>query len=134
MKHLALIAALFLLPVAALAGDEPELVVIGGTPGGIAMAVTAARLGRHVTLVEYHRHLGGMSAAGLGASDIEHREMIQGFFREFVDRIKAHYVGKYGAGSEQVRLCQDGYWYEPSVAEKIFESFVTEQPALTVLK
>lgn len=124
---------LLLLPFIASAG-EPDLVVIGGTPGGIATAVTAARFGHSVTLVEYHRHLGGMSAAGLGASDIEHREMIQGFFREFVDRIKAHYVATHGESSKEVKLCKDGYWYEPKVAELIFESFIKEQPSITVLK
>ncbi len=113
---------------------EPEVVVIGATPGGIATAVTAARLGHDVALVEYHRRVGGMSASGLGASDIENRPLIQGFFREFVDRVKAHYVAAHGEKSEQVRLCQDGYWYEPSVAEKVFEQFLAEQPRIAVYK
>jgi NADPH-dependent 2,4-dienoyl-CoA reductase/sulfur reductase-like enzyme len=43
-----------------------DLVIYGGTPGGIAAAVSAARMGREVTLVEYHGHLGGMTASGLG--------------------------------------------------------------------
>lgn len=111
-----------------------EVVIIGGTPGGIATAVTAARLGHAVTLVEYHQRIGGMSAGGLGASDIENRAMIQGFFREFVDRVKAHYVAAYGEKSEAVKLCKDGYWYEPKVAEKVFESFIEEQPKIAVLK
>jgi hypothetical protein len=111
-----------------------DLVIYGGTPGGIATAVTAARLGRNVVLVEYHRHIGGMSTSGLGASDIRNRAMVQGLFREFVDRVKAHYVATYGANSEDVKLCKDGYWFEPSVAEKVFESFLAEQPSLQVLK
>lgn len=113
---------------------EADVVVIGGTPGGIATAVTAARLGNRVVLTEYHRHIGGMSASGLGASDIEHREMIQGIFREFVDRVKAYYIDKYGPDSENVKLCKDGYWFESFVAEKVFESFIEEQPLITVLK
>ncbi len=60
--------------------------------------------------------------------------MIQGFFREFVDRVRAHYVTAYGEKSEQVGLCKDGYWYEPSVAEKIFEGFLKEHPLLKVFK
>ncbi len=114
--------------------NDFDVVVIGGTPGGIAAAVTAARLGRSVALVEYHKHLGGMSTAGLGKSDIENRPMIQGLFREFVDRVKRYYVDRYGAESENVRLCRDGYYYEPSVAEKIFDELVNEQAAITVLK
>ena len=51
-----------------------------------------------------------------------------------MDRVHGHYVAAYGADSENVKLCKDGYWYEPSVAEKIFESFVSEQRSLTVLR
>jgi hypothetical protein len=111
-----------------------EVVVYGGTPGGIASAVSAARLGRSVALVEYHDHLGGMAASGLGKSDIENRAMIGGIFKDFVARILAYYVKTYGAESENVRLCRDGYYAEPSVAEAVFEALVGEQPTLTVIK
>lgn len=130
---LLLLALGALFDVDQLHADQADVVIVGATPGGIATAVTAARLGHRVVLTEYHRHIGGMSASGLGASDIEHREMIQGFFREFVDRVKAHYVKTYGADSENVKLCKDGYWYEPIVAEQVFESFIAEQPKITVL-
>src|SRR5687767_2707431 len=60
---------------------EFDVVVVGGTPGGIAAAVTVARQGRTVALVEYHGRIGGMSTSGLGKSDIENRAMIQGLFR-----------------------------------------------------
>lgn len=111
-----------------------DVVVMGGTPGGIAAAITAGRKGRRVLLVEYHPHLGAMSSSGLGASDIEKKEMIQGIFREFVDRVHNHYLDRYGAASEQVRLCKQGYWFEPSVAEQIFDRMVAEVPSITVLK
>ncbi|MBX3439107.1 MAG: FAD-dependent oxidoreductase [Planctomycetaceae bacterium] len=111
-----------------------DVAVIGGTPGGVAAAVAAARLGRTVVLVEEHAHLGGMSASGLGKSDIEHRELIQGLFGEFVRRVHQHYIETYGRESENVSLCRDGYYYEPSVAEAVFDRFVEEQPTLTVLR
>lgn len=138
MKSITLTAAVLLLGAASLGSTggaaDVDLVVIGGTPGGIATAVTAARLGHSVALVEYHRRVGGMSASGLGASDIEHRELIQGLFREFVDRVQAYYVTAYGAQSEEVKLCKSGYWFEPLVAEQVFEGLLAEQPAITVLK
>ena len=109
-----------------------DVVVLGATPGGIAAAVTAARLGHSVLLIEYHRHIGGMAASGLGKSDIEHRELIGGLFREFTERVLAAYVARYGADSDNVRLCDDGYYYEPSVAEAVFEGMVGEQPRIGV--
>lgn len=114
--------------------DDFDIVVIGGTPGGVAAAVTAARHGRSVALVEYHARLGGMAASGLGKSDIETKEAIGGLWREFVDRVRDHYVRTYGPAHENVKLCRDGYYYEPSVAEKIFDGLVAEQPRIRVYR
>lgn len=131
--------ALFLPLVALLASalaraEDFDLVVIGGTPGGVSAAVTAARHGRSVALVEYHGHLGGMAASGLGKSDIETKEAIGGLWREFVERVRGHYVRTYGPNHENVRLCRDGYYYEPSVAEKVMDSLVAEQPKIRLFR
>ena len=48
--------------------EETDVVVIGATPGGVSAAISAARSGRTVTLVEYHHHVGGMMTSGLGKS------------------------------------------------------------------
>lgn len=108
--------------------------MLGATPGGIASAVAAARLGHSVSLIEYHRHIGGMAASGLGKSDIEHRELIGGLFREFTERVLAAYVARHGADSDNVRLCDDGYYYEPSVAEAVFEGMVGEQRRIGLIR
>lgn len=113
-------------------GEGFDVVVYGATPGGIAAAVGAARLGRTVALVEYHRHLGGMAASGLGKSDVETRAAIGGLFREFVQRVHDHYVKTYGPEHANVKLCQAGYYYEPSVAERALGELVTEQSGICV--
>ncbi|MEO7650763.1 MAG: FAD-dependent oxidoreductase, partial [Bryobacteraceae bacterium] len=125
---------LFFIGMRLQAAHEVDVLVYGGTPGGIASAVSAARLGHSVALLEYHRHLGGMSASGLGKSDIETREAIGGLFREFVDRVKEYYVELYGAGSENVKLSRDGYYYEPSVAEKVFDKMVATESRVRVFR
>jgi NADPH-dependent 2,4-dienoyl-CoA reductase/sulfur reductase-like enzyme len=51
-------------------GLAQDVIIYGGTPGGIAAAISAARMGRGVTLVEYNDHIGGMTTSGLGKSDI----------------------------------------------------------------
>ncbi|MEI8045263.1 MAG: FAD-dependent oxidoreductase, partial [Verrucomicrobiota bacterium] len=96
-----------------------DVVVYGSTGAGIAAAVSAARKGQRVALVEYQRHLGGMSSSGLGKADVETRGAIGGLFREFVERIESHYARTYGPEHPNVKLCDGGYYYEPSVAERV---------------
>jgi len=104
-----------------------DVVVYGATPGGLGAAIAAARLGRQVAVVEYHNHIGGMAASGLGKSDIETREAIGGLFREFVTKVREHYVENYGPNSANVRLARDGYYYEPSVAEKLMREMLRRE-------
>ncbi|HTI50503.1 MAG TPA: FAD-dependent oxidoreductase [Planctomycetaceae bacterium] len=121
-----------LTPARAADGGTFDIVVIGGTPGGIAAAIAAARLGRSVALTEYHPHFGGMSASGLGKSDIENRDVVRGLFAEFVGRVEQHYRDRYGADSEDYRLCRDGYFYEPKVAERVFNEMLAEQKSISL--
>jgi NADPH-dependent 2,4-dienoyl-CoA reductase/sulfur reductase-like enzyme len=44
---------------------ETDVIVVGGGPGGIAAAVSAARGGARTVLIERYGHLGGMSTGGL---------------------------------------------------------------------
>ena len=111
-----------------------DVVVIGGTPGGIAAAVSAARLGRTVALAEYHAHLGGMTTSGLGKTDVETPAAIGGLFREFIDRVLVDYRERYGPDSENIKLCRDGYYYEPYVAERVLEAMIAAESKITVLK
>lgn len=111
-----------------------DVVVYEATPGGIAAAISAARLGNSVALVASQNHIGGMTASGLGKSDIETRGAVGGLFREFVDRVYRYYVAKYGADSENVKLSKQGYDYEPSVAELMFNQMVHSEPRITLLK
>jgi len=115
------------------AAQTHDVIVYGATPGGIAAAVSAARLGHSVALLDDHTHIGGMAASGLGKSDVETREAVSGLFGEFVERVRRHYVEKYGAGSKNAELSRGGYYYEPSVAEKVFNDIVAGEPGIRVL-
>jgi len=118
------------LPVgAATAADYDEMVrtdvlVVGATPCGIAAAIAAARCGSKVILTDMKDYMGGMMSNGLGRTDIGPRNTIGGIFREFIDSIHAYYVETYGADSAQVRACSRGYYFEPSVAERMFEGML----------
>jgi hypothetical protein len=91
-----------------------DVVVYGGTSGGVIAAVKAAQLGRSVVLIEPGQHLGGLSAGGLGATDIGNKGAIGGLAREFYRRLGQHY------GQEEA------WKFEPHVAEALFEELVRE--------
>ncbi|MCG8583585.1 MAG: FAD-dependent oxidoreductase, partial [Pirellulales bacterium] len=111
---------------------EYDIVVAGATPAGIAAAIAAARLGSRVAIVECQRHVGGMMTSGLGKSDIETRDAVGGLFAEFASRVLEFYTLQYGSDSEQVAKCNDGYYYEPSVAERVFDEMLAEQPNIVL--
>ena len=102
---------------------EADVCIYGGTSGGVVAAVQAARLGQRAVLIEPGRHLGGMSSSGLSVTDIgpHGRDYLGGVAREFYRRVGAHY-GK----PEEV-------WFEPKVAEQVFDAMVAEAGVTVVL-
>src|SRR5438034_6660867 len=91
MRILLIAVLLFAAPARA-AEREYEVVVYGGTRGGIGAAVQAARLGKSVVLIEPGQYLGGMTTGGLGATDIGNKGAIGGLSREFYQRIRKYYA------------------------------------------
>lgn len=97
-----------------------DIVVLGGTPGGIMAAIEGARMGKRVAVLERYDRIGGLPANGLGATDIATRGATTGLFSEFTGGIKRYYEETYGADSQQVKDCSDGFHFEPKVAEIVF--------------
>ena len=112
-----------------------DLVIVGGTPGGIMTAIAASREGKTSVILERTQHIGGLPVNGLGATDIATKGATTGLFKEFVDSILTYYITKYGADSKQVRDCSQGYHFEPKVAAQIFQKMLDAEKAnVTVLK
>ncbi|SFB58053.1 FAD dependent oxidoreductase [Cohnella sp. OV330] len=109
-----------------------DVVIYGATPGGIGAALGAARQGRKTLLLEPTDHLGGMLTSGLGRTDILSREACGAVFREFADRVHAYYRERYGDDSEQVRDCNKGLFFEPSVAMRILLEMTGKENSLTI--
>jgi hypothetical protein len=91
-----------------------DVVVYGGTAGGVIAAVSAAREGLSTALVTPDTHLGGMVSGGLGWTDYGKKEVIGGYSLEFFERVGR----KYGRPIE--------WHFEPHVAEAAFEDLVKE--------
>ena len=112
--------------------SEHDAVVFGGTPGGITTAVRAAREGLNVVLVTYNEHLGGMMSGGLSVTDTKIDRDRNPLLDEFFERVRKHYANEYGTGSEQYEVCNNGRYFEPHIAEQIFEDLVTETDSIAV--
>ena len=103
------------------AGDAEtyDLVVYGGTAGGVMTAVSAAREGLHVALLEPGAHLGGMATGGLSRTDFGKKEVIGGYALEFYWRAGVKYdIGRF---SNEV-----AWFYEPKVGEEALADMLRE--------
>ncbi len=110
-----------------------DIVILSATPAGIMAAISATKEGKKVVILEREKHIGGLPANGLGATDIATRGVTGGLFLEFVNRVKQHYIDKYGDTSVQVKHSSDGYHFEPHVAEKVFTTMISENPLIQVV-
>jgi hypothetical protein len=111
------------------AGSTSDVLVYGATPGGIAAAVAAARLGRSVVLADAEDHVGGIVSNGLTNADIARRQAVGGLFYEFTRRVVKHYEAfdRDSPARPNVKACRDGYHYEAHLAERIFHEMLAGQ-------
>jgi hypothetical protein len=92
---------------------QADVVIYGGTAGGVMAAIAAAGEGVDTILLEPGRHLGGMLTGGLGRTDMDRQQhVIGGFAREFFVRAGRHY-------GEPV-----AWTFEPSVATRILQEWL----------
>jgi hypothetical protein len=131
------------LSLAASLGAAPvskDIVIYGGTPGGITAAVQASRDGRSVVLVSPTKHLGGLTTSGLGWTDLGDSSILGGLGLDFYKQVYRHYqsdsawtwqtrdsFGNRGQGGQAFNPeGQIGSVFEPKVAEEIFTRMLAE--------
>ena len=123
-------------------GKKFDLVVVGGTPGGIACAVRAAREGLSVLLVNHTRHLGGFVTSGAGGWEAPYDGLRSPLYAEIRQGATDYYREQYGADSLQCRASIpnpntnahiDRAKVEPRIAEMLFNRMVAREKNLTVL-
>lgn len=108
-----LVLYLFVLLIQTKANEfKTDICVYGGTSAGVIAAVSAHRLGKKVILIEPSMHIGGLSASGLGQTDIGNKKAITGIARDFYRRL-----GKYYGETEK-------WTFEPHVAELVFNDYL----------
>lgn len=93
---------------------EADVIVYGGTPGGITAAIAASNNGASVILLEPTRHVGGMSTSGLNRDEAEHMakdETFGGLANVFFDE---------AAKRSGANLKRKPRVWQSHVAEKVF--------------
>jgi hypothetical protein len=114
-----LAASFFSLACLLQAAPKYDLIVYGGTAGGAIAAISGAREGLNVLLLEPGQHIGGMATGGLSRTDFGKKEVIGGYAMEFYWRVGLKY--------EMGRFAQDVAWYyEPKVGEQVLREMLRE--------
>jgi hypothetical protein len=93
---------------------DADICVYGGTAGGVIAAIQAAHDGHAVVLLEPGSRIGGVTASGLGFTDIGNKAAIGGLAREFYRRVGR----RYGV--------DEAWTFEPHAAAEVFETWILE--------
>jgi hypothetical protein len=123
-----------------LANGRADVIVYGCTSAAITAAAQTKRMGKSVIMVCPEKHLGGLTAGGLGWTDSGNKTVIGGLAREFYHRVWLHYekpaawrwqrreeYGNKGQGTEANDRTGRTMWiFEPHVAERIYEEWMRE--------
>jgi hypothetical protein len=131
---------LLLLLATTLLAKQSDILIYGCTSGAITAAIQAKKMGKTVQLVCPEKHLGGLTAGGLGWTDSGNKAVIGGLSRDFYHRVWQHYdkpeawkwqqreqYGNKGQGTVALDSTGRTMWiFEPHVAEQVFEAWVKE--------
>ena len=108
---------------------QTDVLVIGGTTGGISAGLQSARLKVPTLIVEETPWLGGMmTAAGVSATDGNH-QLNSGIWNEFRDHLRKHYGGEAALATGWVSNTQ----FEPHIGDSIFKSMAATEKQLSVI-
>ncbi|MCB0631574.1 MAG: FAD-dependent oxidoreductase [Lewinella sp.] len=117
-----------------------DVIVYGGTSGAVTTAVQIAKMGHSVILVSPDKHLGGLTAGGLGWTDTGNKSVIGGLSREFYHRVYQYYqqpetwhwqkhedYGNTGQGTPAMDGENRTMWiFEPHIAEQVFDDYIRD--------
>ncbi len=114
---------------------EVDVCVYGATSAGVVAAIRAKRAGLRVALLDADGWVGGLTTAGLGATDVGNQRAIGGLARDFYRRIRGYYDrdGSWRWQRRQEfrgrghRPGEDAAWtFEPSAAQQVFAAMLAE--------
>ena len=98
-----------------------DVCVYGGSASGIMAAYSAAQMGMKVVLIEPSERFGGLTAGGLGYTDIGNKQVVKGLSLQFYRRLGAHYGNL------------ENWVFEPSAAAMVLDEYLSH-PNITAVK
>ena len=118
-----------------------DVVVIGGTPAGVAAAIAAGRAEKSVIIIEQSPVLGGVLSSGVLRLDDYYVESNSGVIEEYRQRVSKYHRTTLADDplvkehlKQNPRLMwntADGRAWEPHTAARIFAEMVAEQKSIT---
>lgn len=110
---------------------ETDVLVLAGNPGGTAAAISAARAGLQVVILESSKTLGGINANGVFGFDSARPGALSGIATEISDRVRRHYRDA-GIDDPVFHRRADTVW-ESHVLAKVWQDLADETENLTCL-
>jgi hypothetical protein len=118
-----------------------DVIVIGGTPAGVAAAIAAGRAGKSVIIIEQSPVLGGVLSSGVLRLDDYYIESNSGVIEEFRQRVSKYHRSQLANDplvKEHLKQNPPRPWniaagraWEPHTAARIFAEMVAEQKTIT---
>ena len=117
---------------------EADVCIYGGTSAAVVAAVQLRRMGRSAVIAEFGRNIGGLTAGGLGATDIGNKAAVGGISRDFYRRLGRYYADRktpIPTRGQQTMVGGSAAWdsgpeeawvFEPSAAAKVFADLLAE--------
>lgn len=111
--------------------EQADIVVTAANPGGLCAAISAARAGRTVIVLEATSLVGGMNGNGVCGFDAARPAALSGLAKEFEDLIARHYA-EAGQDDDPVRASRSDQVWEPSVNRACWRKLIDATENLTV--
>jgi hypothetical protein len=141
LKLLPIPALLLVSTIPAAPTRTANVVIYGCTSGAITAAIQVKRMNKSVIVACPEKHLGGLTAGGLGWTDSGNKAVVGGLSREFYQRVYQHYIkpeawkwqkreeyGNKGQGTEALDSSGKTMWiFEPHVAEQVYENWIKQE-------
>lgn len=114
MKYKWLLLLMSMSTIGYAVNTKKDIIIYGNSSAAVVAAIQSARMGKETLFISSDQCIGGLTASGLGATDINNYKAIGGLSREFYKRIYQYYT------NPETWTCQDKEDYFTSIQKRVF--------------